>query len=1025
MQTPVEPESSLIWLGRKLKGLASKRPSVAVQIYGEAGIGKTRAITELLQSTPFASVSTRAVTSTSELVRTLPKPKKMSAWLSHQLEHIEGHLQAAPIVAAYLEQLAPCVLHVEDVHECSEGQKSFWQALVLGLSNTKGVGLLLTSRVKLEIPFECIHLKPLKLEASTALLEKEIAATLPKEAGAWIYAQAAGNPLFTLEYFRHLARQGFLWNDLTRWQWREPTTNTMPLTVEALIERLLLETVAAPETNLVFKARALLEHITPQLFVTQAIWAQLAGLDKSLFETAIQFLESRGMLNASGIAHPLYREVMVKTMLESEIEMFALRAVNALETGFLEHAAAFVELAKLLPERAVGIYEQAAEKPIAPLQKARFLTSAAQFKSGDARCTALFKAAQMLETVDRNQTIAMLESMIGEYPGHTEARYLLASCYAVAGLPEKVEQLVQTIPARNQLGWITREIELNHNLRRFARVLELWDSHLELQTQTDSTLIFYVGFAFMMKTDYAKAILLATPYLETEFLPLPRARLLGLCGLSHMYAERFELAKEFYDSAVEAARETQTPGFIAATLHNRSMVLEYLSLSHEMLRDTEEATKLYAQSGEQRHYASSLTKFARTILEFGEYERAEKALQEAQAILLRSQSPDFLVTCQDTLALLYLDWRPPYGQTLALKYARLAVSMSGSLREDKQVSAKMTLARVLSWTGDHQAAHEQIETCLSLNTYFEPDLRAAIHQVHGLVLEGNGRRKEAIQAIQTAIAFGESIEWNVYHQQTLTHLDRLLGDIAGARSRLEWFEARGLQNGANIVKRSFPELSLNPVKNPQTSVLHLEVLGTMHILQDGLTSTVKGQKRKELLAVLLEARVSGRTEVRTLELLDALYPNSLEEEGLSALKQNVFKTRAAHGSNMIATTNNGYALGAASSDAEEFLKLGDTKLWRGAFLDGISASDEVRETLTQACQNEAIKILRSNPKEAARVMRLLLESDPYNLEILKLSCQALRNDSNHRTLQRLYTQSRARLLEVGELLPETWQEFLG
>jgi tetratricopeptide (TPR) repeat protein len=1021
---PPETQSPLLWVGRKLKGLASKRPSVAVQIYGEAGIGKTRAVTELLQTTPFASLSKRAVTSIPELIASLPKPKKVSSWLSSQLERLEDNAQSIPVLAAYLEQLAPFALHVEDVHECDEARVAIWQALILSLKNSKGVGLLLTSRVELVVTIESIQLEPLNLEASTALLEKEIGAVLPKEASAWIYARAAGNPLFTLEYFRHLARQGFLWNDLTRWQWREPTTNTMPMTVEALIERLLLEAVDAPETKQAFKACALLENITPQLFVTEAIWAEVAGLDRSLLLAAIQILESRGMFNVSGIAHPLYREVTVKTMLESELQTFATRAVDALEHGFLEHAAVFVELANIVPTRAIGIYEQAADKLIASLQKARFLTNAAQFKSGEARCTALFKAAKILETVDRTQTIAMLENIIGEFPGHTEARYLLASCYAVAGLPEKVEQFVQTIPARDQLGWVKREIELNHNLRRFNRVLELWDSQVELQTQTDSTLIFYVGFAFMMKTDYAKAIAMATPYLETELQPLPRARLLGLCGLSHMYAERFELAKEFYDSAVEVARETQIPGFIASTLHNRSMVLEYLSLSHEMLRDTEEATKLYAQSGEQRHYASSLTKFARTIQEFGEYERAERALQEAQAILLRSQSPDFLVTCQDTLALLYLDWQPPYGQTLALKFARLAVSTSKSLREDKQVSAKMTLARVLSWTGDHQAALEQIEACMSQNSYFEPDLRAAIHQVHGLVLEGNGRRVEAIQAIQTAIALGKSIEWDVYHQQTLIHLDRLLGDITGAQARLEWFEARGLQNGVNIVKRSFPELSLNPVVSPQTSIVHLEVLGTMQISQNGVTSTVKGQKRKELLAVLLEARVAGRTEVKTLELLDSLYPDRLEEEGLSALKQNVFKTRAVYSTNMIATTTNGYALGAVSSDAEEFLRLGNTKLWRGAFLDGLSASDEVRETLSQSCQNQAIKILESNPKEAARVMRLLLESDPYNLEILKLTCQALRNDNNHRTLQRLYTESRAKLLEVGEVIPETWQEFL-
>jgi hypothetical protein len=93
-------------------------------------------------------------------------------------------------------------------------------------------------------------------------------------------------------------------------------------------------------------------------------------------------------------------------------------------------------------------------------------------------------------------------------------------------------------------------------------------------------------------------------------------------------------------------------------------------------------------------------------------------------------------------------------------------------------------------------------------------------------------------------------------------------------------------------------------------------------------------------------------------------------------------------------------------------------------LDGIQASAEILETLSLNCLKQAEKQLETNPKEAARVMRLLLESDPYNLEILKIACQALRSDNNYRTLQRLFAESKARLIEVGELLPETWQEFL-
>jgi hypothetical protein len=42
------------------------------------------------------------VASIPELIGSLPKPKKLSSWLSSQLERLEDNLQAAPIVAAYL-----------------------------------------------------------------------------------------------------------------------------------------------------------------------------------------------------------------------------------------------------------------------------------------------------------------------------------------------------------------------------------------------------------------------------------------------------------------------------------------------------------------------------------------------------------------------------------------------------------------------------------------------------------------------------------------------------------------------------------------------------------------------------------------------------------------------------------------------------------------------------------------------------------------------------------------------------------
>ena len=66
----------------------------------------------------------------------------------------------------------------------------------------------------------------------------------------------------------------------------------------------------------------------------------------------------------------------------------------------------------------------------------------------------------------------------------------------------------------------------------------------------------------------------------------------------------------------------------------------------------------------------------------------------------------------------------------------------------------------------------------------------------------------------------------------------------------------------------------------------------------------------------------------------------------------------------------------------------------------------------------------ADPKEAARLGRLLLEADPYDLETLRLTLEALRRAGNHRSLSRLYEKARARMLEVGERLPADWQDFL-
>ena len=84
----------------------------------------------------------------------------------------------------------------------------------------------------------------------------------------------------------------------------------------------------------------------------------------------------------------------------------------------------------------------------------------------------------------------------------------------------------------------------------------------------------------------------------------------------------------------------------------------------------------------------------------------------------------------------------------------------------------------------------------------------------------------------------------------------------------------------------------------------------------------------------------------------------------------------------------------------------------------------VRETLHLALRNRAEPLLETDPNEAARVGRLLCTADPYDLESLRLTLRALRAADNHKSLKSTYARARTDLLEIGEVLPERWMDFL-
>ena len=164
-----------------------------------------------------------------------------------------------------------------------------------------------------------------------------------------------------------------------------------------------------------------------------------------------------------------------------------------------------------------------------------------------------------------------------------------------------------------------------------------------------------------------------------------------------------------------------------------------------------------------------------------------------------------------------------------------------------------------------------------------------------------------------------------------------------------------------------------------------------------------------------------------LALLDTVYPGQPEVLASAALRDVIHHLRQLCGSGAILTTPDGYALGAIGSDAETYLATGDVTLWRGAAWQDVERADtlgDVRSVLHAALHAQALELVETQPHEAERVARLLLDGDPYDLEALRVLLSALRAGGRHATLSRTYARARARLREVDEHLPEAWTAFL-
>jgi hypothetical protein len=1018
---------------KRLKGLLLKRPGFAVALTGPAGIGKTFTVQSLLREIPCRHLSIHATTSLSNLVKALPKPKKPQAWTERILERIEANefvenKVILEFLGAMLLGLSPFIVHLEDIHELSGDQLEFVQELANVTKRLKGVALIVTSRTTPDEVFEAVPLEGLSGSEVQAILEREAGAVLPTDVLKWIQARAAGNPLFTLEFFRFLARQGALWNDGQGWHWREPASKAMPVTVEALIEYELNKVMASQSPLGAWitdglSARALLPE--PDL----NLWQEVTGCDANTFQQVRIELERCSILREDQFVHPLFAEVALHLISAQDKQRLAARAFRALKSQHPQQASQFMDLAGAQNTEKLEVLQRAAESCADQKQKGHFLHQAVRLAEGTLKAELAWRAAQILQHHDLERALEMCREalQLSDRAAVVETMALLfARKNDMAGLTALLES------TQSELSVAEIRIRGLVTLGRYADVIGIWEADPVLQTTTAPEVLYAAAVSYLATRQLPKFQAILQQGLQASndgSQPENRMRFLNLKAIYDSDRGEPSAAIEQYLLVLEYMRKSGSLFSLGATLHNLGGAYKAVQ-QYELARNAlQESFEIRRTAGDARQYAYSLSVMAEIQADLGLQAEAENTIQEALNIFALQPGSHFHIVGLSQASIVYSQSNAPMAALLQQKFAAQALKFAQE-GQNKNLLMEILYDHLMALirNRDQDQAKLALEEFESLSAVIEnAPYRWRLKKAQAHLQELLGALEHAKSLFAEAIPLANAVHDQLNAQKLGLELDRLNNNPAGAQQRLEWFEGKGFLAAAAVTRGYFPQLLADGSKD-QTShspTRRLEVLGSMQVASD-TSEPIRGRKRQELLALLLETRMAGRNEIGRLQLLDALYPDDDEDQANSSLKQAIRTVRASFGAEVIQTTSNGYALGEIGSDAEAFLQTGDTRLWRGQYLAGDleSHDDGIRENLHLALLKNAQRILESDPEEALRVGKILMAFDAYNLEHLEVCVRALQLRNNHKSLNRLYSEARAGLLEVAEVIPERWQDFL-
>lgn len=1041
------PQPQVDLLLERLRPVIHRRAGLAIGLWGETGIGKSHILSALLSRLPCPRGVAAVRDGPAAWVAALPRPRKTSAWAERSLQSLAAGEPLAPAdlaaaMAMRLKGLAPFVLLLEDADPADAATMAVLKPLAEAVGGMRGVALLVSAQAPMPAPFIPAQVTPLTPDELATMLVTEAGGELPPAALVWLQDKVAGHPLYALEYLRYLGRLGHLWNDGQRWRWRPPEDDVLPGTVEALVEQRLQQAGTQPADRDALDALALLgDGAAPDL------WLKVAGLRQEELEAASGRLSEAGVLRANEedgeradsrmaatdqphrFSHPLLRQVAVKALDAPRRQALARRAVQALEDTPLE-AARFVEAAALPPDEALRLLQAAAAAAPTPLTAARLRGEACRFAQGSERARLALEAAQVLLNHDPAEGLRLMLFAAEDPDTRPDALASAVQLLAMVGRRQEAEGLIERLGEEGSAAIKLRpaflRLAITHMSADYQGAWAIWESEPELQTAGFDLLWRQASWSAVAtgRMDQARALL---DRVDVPALPEGhRCELYSISAMQHFHAGDAVSAEAASSQALTHAVTLGASRIEAMVLLNHAAILRALGRFEAMGDTLERSLHLREGMADGKAYAYAAAALAELRIEQGRLAEADDLLVGAIATLERYGTSHQLTVARTVASKLGTAQGTPLSRLAGLQQIERAMGEARQVGNARMLR-EVLIDAALAYAADGQSARakelalasrEQAEAAGALPAAAYRELWAL-----GWAQQELGQAMEAEASLSAALELARAHDGGLEHHKIGLLLARQRNDVEAARGHLTWFETNGLGLGASMARRLFPELEEPADEASQEALsagLRLDVLGPIRLGGGPL----RGEKRRMILAALLEARVVGQGGLTKLELLDLLYPGQDEIKATASLRELVHGLRRGFGAEVVLTTPDGYALGGGGSDLEQFLIDPAAVVWRGTYLEGLELDGPVRDTLHQQLARHVRELIQRDAREAARLGSILVAAEPYRFDFLAVALEAMRAAGNHRSLGRRYEAARDLAAELGHDLPQRWQDFL-